>query len=72
LVRDEGDSPRLQQKLIKPLREQVLAEADETIKRAHYVKSSYQEQLALPFEATITSRNAIREQINNYRQQHQI
>lgn len=65
----EDDTPRLQRTLIKPLREQVLAEASETINRAHTVKASYQERLALPVEAKINSRNALLEQIASYRQQ---
>ena len=72
LMREEGDTPRLQQNLIKPIREQVLAEADATINRAHKVKSSYQEQLALPVEETLISRKAIHKQISLYRQQYQI
>lgn len=71
LVR-EDDTPRLKRTLIKPIREQVLAEATETINRAHSVKASYQERLAVPVEMTINNRNAIREQINNYRQQNQV
>ncbi len=72
LIREEGDKPRLQQKLIKPIREQVLTEAEAAINRAHHVKSSYHEQLALPVEATLINRTAIREQISKYRQLHQI
>jgi len=68
----EDNSPRLQRTLIKPMREQVLAEASETIKRAESVKSTYQEQLALPIETTLTNRNSVRQQIVNYRQQHQV
>jgi hypothetical protein len=71
LVREE-DAPRLHRTLIKPIREQVLAEANETINRAHTVKASYEEQLALPVEVTVSNRNALREQIASYRQQYQI
>lgn len=71
LVR-EDDAPRLQRTLIKPIREQVLAEASETINRAHSVKASYEEQLALPMEVSVANRNALREQIANFRQQNQV
>jgi hypothetical protein len=71
LAREE-DTPRLKRKLIKPIREQVLAEANETISRAQSVKTTYQDQLALPVEVRAANRNAIRQQIANYRQQHQV
>jgi hypothetical protein len=71
LAREE-DTPRLQRTLIKPIREQVLAEANETINRAQSVKTTYQDQLALPVEATAANRNAVRQQIADYRQQHQV
>ena len=68
----EDDMPRLQRILIKPLREQVLAEANETINRAQTVKTTYQDQLASPVEAAAANSNAVRQQISNYRQQHQL
>lgn len=71
LARDE-DVPRLQQKLIKPIREQVLVQANETINRAHQVKASYEANLTLPVELSVSNRNLIREQIAAYRQQNQV
>jgi hypothetical protein len=71
LAREE-DTPRLQRRLIKPIREQVLVEANETINRAHNVKTIYQDQLSLPVEATVANRIAVRQQIADYRQQHQV
>jgi hypothetical protein len=71
-LKREDDAPRLQRTLIKPIREQVLAEANETINRAHSIQTAYQEQLALPVELSIANRNTIRHQIVDYRQQHQV
>ena len=71
LAREE-DIPRLQRILINPIREQVLAEANESINRALTVKTTYQDQLALPVETAAANRNAVRQQISNYRQQHQV
>ena len=71
LAREE-DTPLLQRRLIKPIREQVLVEANETINRAHTVKTIYQDQLSLPVEATVANRNVVRQKIADYRQQHQV
>ncbi len=66
----EDGAPRLQQRLIKPVREQVLAEANETISRAQQVQAAYQEQMAIPVEATLANRELVRNQIAEYRQRH--
>lgn len=71
LAREEGE-PRLQQRLIKPVREQVFAEANETINRAQQVQAAYEEKIAIPVEATLTSRDFVRRQIAEYRQQNQL
>lgn len=71
LAREE-DVPRLQRTLIKPIREQVLAQANETINLAESVKTTYQDQLALPMETAAANRNTVRQQISNYRQRHQV
>jgi hypothetical protein len=68
----EDDTPRLQQRLVKPIREQVLAQADETINRAQSVRATYRDQLALPVEVTVANREAVRQQIESYRQQFQL
>ncbi len=71
LAREE-DTPRLQRKLIIPIREQVLAEASKTIDRAQSVRNTYRDQLTLPVEVTVANRDAVRQQIETYRQQYQI
>jgi hypothetical protein len=71
LAREEG-VPKLQQKLIKPVREKVLAEANETINRAQNVQQSFQEKMAVPVEASLSSREFVRQQVADYRRQHQV
>jgi len=68
----EDDMPRLQRKLVKPIREQVFVQAGETINRVHSVKATYRDQLTLPIEITVANRDAVRQQIETYRQQNQV
>lgn len=68
----ENGEPKLKQNLIKPIREKVLAEANETILRAQRVQLSYQDQIKNPVESVVTTQQIIRDQIINYRQQHQV
>lgn len=69
--RDE-DELRLQRKLIRPLREDVLARAGDTVAQAQQVNATYQAELAAPVAAVAAQREAMRRQIAAYRQQHQI
>jgi hypothetical protein len=71
-LKREQDAPRLQHTLIKPIREQVLAEANETINRAQTVQTTYEDQLVLPVELSAANRATMRQQIADYRQQHQV
>lgn len=71
LAQEDG-SPRLHQKLIKPVREKVLVEANETINRAQLVQTAYLEQMAVPVQARLANRELVRHQIAEYRQQHQV
>ncbi len=63
------DEPALRQTLIKPLRDQVLVEADNTISRAQQVHSVYHSQLAQPAAMAKLSRDELRQRIADYRQQ---
>lgn len=71
-LKREENAPRLQRTLIKPIREQVLAQANETINRAQTVQTTYQDQLLLPVELSAANRATVRQQIADYRQQHQV
>jgi hypothetical protein len=69
LVRVDNE-PSLRQTLIKPLRDQVLVEAENTINRAHQVHSTYQAQVAQPVALAKLTRDEIRQRIISYRQQY--
>jgi hypothetical protein len=68
----QADEAPLRQKLIKPLREQVLVKAGEAVEQAQQVQVAYQTRLAEPAQAVVGNQRAIREQIAEYRRQHQI
>lgn len=71
LAREE-DTPALQRRLIKPLREQVLSRATDTLAKTESVKTAYQIQVVEPVQAALENRRLAREAINAYRQQHQV
>jgi hypothetical protein len=71
LVR-EADGPALQHKLIKPIREQLLTRATDTLARTEQVKATYQTQVVEPVQVALQNRKAVRDQIIAYRQQHQL
>ncbi len=64
------DEPMLRQTLIKPIREQVLAEADKTISQAQQVHSVYHTELAQPASLAKATRDEVRQRIASYRQQY--
>lgn len=72
LVREEDEAPALHRNLIKPLREQVIEKANETITQAQEVQTVYQTQLSEPAQTAIENQQRIRELITAYRQQNQI
>lgn len=66
------NEPALRQTLIKPLRDQVLVEAKNTIGRAHQVHSAYHAEVAQPIALAKLNRDEIRQRIADYRQQNQV
>jgi hypothetical protein len=68
----QADEAPLRQKLIKPLREQVLVKAGEAVEQAQQVQVAYQTRLAAPAQAVVSNQRVIRDQIAEYRRQHQI
>jgi hypothetical protein len=64
------NEPVLRQTLIKPLRDQVLVEAENTIGRAHQVHSTYHAEVAQPIAMARLNRDEIRRRINDYKQQY--
>jgi hypothetical protein len=71
LAGPDNEKP-LQQKLIKPLREQVFVKAHETISQVQHVDVTYKTHLAEPVRAAVDNRRALRNLIAEYRQQHQV
>lgn len=68
----EGDQPRLQHRLVKPLREEALNKASMAISKTQTLDSIYQTYLAQPFDAAASQQQAVRNLIIQYRQEHQI
>ena len=66
------NEPMLRQTLIKPFRDQVLVEADNTISRAQQVHSTYHAELAQPIASAKLTRDELRLRIADYRQQYQV
>jgi hypothetical protein len=64
------NEPVLRQTLIRPLRDQVLVEAENTIGRAHQVHSAYHAEVAQPIAMAKLNRDEIRRRINDYKQQY--
>lgn len=71
LAYEEGDM-RIRRSLIKPMREKVISKANELNLQAEAVKQTYDEHLAAPLETAVAQRHALRDTINQYRQQNQL
>lgn len=71
LQREEGE-PALQRRLVKPLREEVIARAESSIAKTYEVGTAFQDSLATPVRSNLDSRRIVRESIAAYRQEHQV
>jgi hypothetical protein len=69
---NDGDSTPLQQNLVGPMRERVLAKTNDTIRQTQLTHTVYQTQLAEPTQTAVQNRQTVREVIAQYRQQHQL
>lgn len=72
MVADDDGEPRLQRRLIKPVREQALKPASQTINQIETLHAAYQNQLAGPVSTTKEQQDIIRQLIVQYKQQHQL
>ncbi len=72
LAREADDQPRLQHTLVRPLREQVLTRATTAVTQAEQVHAAFRDRVTVPAETAVASRQAVRDQIAAYREQHQI
>ncbi len=68
----EGNETFLQRRLIKPVRDEALNRAATAISQTHSVRDVYQTQFPQPVQSNVEQRNAIRQLIVTYRQEHQI
>jgi hypothetical protein len=68
----QGEEMPLRRALIKPLREKALQPATEAIVEVESVQSLYTSQLVEPVQTAAGNRQAVRDMIAQYRQQHQI
>ena len=71
LADDEGQ-PRLQRRLIKPVRENALDKASNTVDHVETLQSIYQSTLNEPVATATKQQEVISQQISQYRQQHQL
>lgn len=71
LVREEGE-PVLQRRVVRPLRDEVIARARVTIDQTHQTHTVYNDNLASPVRAVFANRQTVRDQIAAYRQQNQV
>jgi hypothetical protein len=71
LQREDG-VPALQRRLVKPLREEVIARAQNSVAQSYGVGTAFQESLATPVRNTLDSRRTLREAIVAYRQENQV
>ncbi|MCB9422690.1 MAG: twin-arginine translocation signal domain-containing protein [Ardenticatenaceae bacterium] len=62
----------LRQKLIQPMREQMLSQADTVVAKTVQVKVVYEENMVRQVETAVIARRQIQNLIQSYRQQHQI
>ncbi|MEJ2626312.1 MAG: hypothetical protein P8Z80_17860 [Pseudolabrys sp.] len=67
----DAEAP-LRQKLINPMREQMLTPADTVVAKTAQVKTVYEENMVRSVETAVGARQQIRNLIQSYRQQHQI
>jgi hypothetical protein len=71
LQRIDGE-PALQRRLVRPLRDEVIARARTTADQANQVGTLFEEQLATPARAALGNRASLRQAITDYRAQNQI
>lgn len=72
LAKDEQNEVKLKSKLIKPMRETVMAKTNETLTKARDVDEIYSVNLKEPVQTAVANKQTIRELITTYREQHQI
>ncbi len=72
LAKDEQNEVKLNSKLIKPLRENVMVKTNETMNKTRQVETTYATHLREPAATAVANKQSIRDLIAAYREQHQI
>ena len=72
LAKDQNNEAPLQKNLIKPLRENVIAQSSHTVGKAKQVESIYKAQLHEPINTAVSSQRVIRNLIAEYREKNQV
>ena len=72
LAKDGGDEVRLSRQIIKPIREQVLVQAQGMADETAQAQTAFQEKLRTPWETAVSQQRLVKEQIAQYRQEHQL
>jgi hypothetical protein len=72
LAADNDNEIPLRKNLIKPIREQVLAQTTNVVGKTKEIEVAYAEQLRVPVESAVSSQRAIRGLIAAYREENQI
>lgn len=72
LAADNDNEIPLRKNLIKPIREQVLAQTTNVVGKTKQIEAAYAEQLRDPVESAVSSQRAIRGLIAAYREENQI
>jgi hypothetical protein len=68
----DGEETQLHRRLIKPVREKALSQAEETINEANSLQSVFETQLREPTKLAAKHQQALREQIDAYRNTYQV
>jgi hypothetical protein len=68
----EGDETNLQRQLIKPVRERAIGQASAAMDKAGTIQTTYRNRLSTPVQEAKQQRQAILDQIEQYRGTHQI
>lgn len=72
LARDDQNDYQLTGRLIKPLRDDVMARTNETFVKARQIDATFTAQLKEPAATAVANKQSIRELIATYRQEHQL
>jgi hypothetical protein len=68
----DGDTTKVQNGLLKPIRTKVLTKTAETIAKAHHIDATYRTQLVAQVETAVDRHRALKSLVVDYREAHQL